>query len=447
MGKSIYLECETGISGDMCVAALLDLGANKDVLEKVLKSLPLDGYKTSISRVKKSGLDCLDFDVILDEKYENHDHDMEYLYGHELNHDHQHGHNHDGHSHEHAHDEHNHDNEHNHEHVHDEHSHDHNHEHSHVHRHLSDVIDIINAGDMTENARKLAIKAFTILGEAEAKAHGTTIEEVHFHEVGAVDSIVDVIAAAVCLDSLGIEDVIIPVIKEGSGSVRCAHGILPVPVPAVSNIVAANGLMLGITDMKGELVTPTGAALAATFKTSDRLPGRFSVEKIGLGAGKRAYERPSIVRAMIINSAESDTEDEIWKLESNIDDSTGEALGYCMEKLLAAGARDVHYFPVFMKKNRPAYQLNVLCKEKDIEKLSEIIFKETTTIGIRRLKMDRTILKRYMDEALTKWGKVKVKVCDNDFVHRVYPEYDSVKEICDKTGAGFQEVYNAAVKG
>ena len=222
--NQLYLECYSGISGDMFVASLLDLGASKEVLEEVLSSLPLTGFKTEITRVNKSGLDVCDFNVILD--HDNHDHDMDYLYG--------------------------------------EHTH-HEHHHHHEHRHLHDILHIIDHAKMTDHAKELAKKIFTILGEAEAKAHGTTIEEVHFHEVGAVDSIVDIISAAVCFDDLGIDEVYIPVIYEGTGTVHCAHGTLPIPVPAVNNIVSSHHLPIHIDTIKGELVTPTGAAIAASI--------------------------------------------------------------------------------------------------------------------------------------------------------------------------------------
>ena len=413
MSKKLYLECYSGISGDMMVASLLDLGADEKVLKKGLNSLLVDGFQIKISRVSKSGLDACDFHVILDEKYENHDHDMDYLHG-----DHTHGH---------------------------EHKHDYIHSHHHEHRSLSDIITIIEKSDITKNAKDIAIKIFNILGVAEAKAHGVDIDEVHFHEVGAVDSIVDIIAVAICLDNLGIEEVIVPVLYEGTGFVRCQHGMIPVPVPAVSNIVTEHKIKLHITSNQGEFVTPTGAAIVAAIKTDDKLPSEFSIEKVGIGAGKRNYERPSILRAMIIKE-ENKESDFIYKLESNVDDCTGESLGYVMESLFNAGARDVHYTPVFMKKNRPAYQLNVICKEEDIEKLEEIIFKETTTIGIRKIKMGRSILKREIKTVSTSLGEVKVKICDLSSSKRVYPEYNSIIEICKKYNMSYQDVYNTIIK-
>ena len=307
--KQLYLECSSGISGDMTVAALLDLGADQEALKKALDSLPVDGFETRITRVKKSGLDACDFDVVLEGEYENHDHDMEYLFG----------------EHEHSH-------EHSHEHGHDHHEHAHGH--GHVHRGMREIREIIEKADLTPRAREMALRIFTILGEAEAKAHGASLEEVHFHEVGAVDSIVDIVAAAVCLDSLGICEVVIPSLTEGSGTVRCQHGILPIPVPAVANIAAAHGLRLAMSSVKGELVTPTGAAIAAAFRTSDRLPETFSIKAVGLGAGKREYERPSFLRAMIIETELEEERDEIYKLESNIDDATGEDLGYVLDRLM-----------------------------------------------------------------------------------------------------------------
>ena len=281
MGNSLYLECGSGISGDMFVAAMLDLGADEKKLKEVLESLPVKGFTTKISRVKKSGLDACDFAVILDAEHENHDHDMEYLHG-----DHHDEHHHDVHHHDHE----------------DHHNDDHHHEdhHHHEHRSPEDIIHIIGHASMTDSARELACKIVKILANAEAKAHGVPIEQVHFHEVGAVDSIVDIVAAAVCADSLNFDEVYIPQLNEGRGMVRCQHGLLPIPVPAVTNIVSEHHLKMHITNVEGELVTPTGAAIAAALRTSEQLPEQFVIEKVGMGAGKREYECVGVLRAMMI---------------------------------------------------------------------------------------------------------------------------------------------------
>ncbi len=434
MDKLLYLECKSGISGDMTVGALLDLGADQQVLRKALASLPLSGYTVEISRVKKAGLDCCDFLVRLDAEHENHDHDMDYLYGFAKNQaapeapegeGHQHG--------------------------------NHAHHHHHTHRGLREVLDILAQGEMTEGAHALAVKIFTILGEAEAKAHGTTLEEVHFHEVGAVDSIVDIAAAAVCLDNLGIRDVVIPVLHEGTGSVRCAHGILPIPVPAVANIAAAHHLPLHIMPFAGEYVTPTGAAIAAAIRTRSQLPETFTVARVGLGAGKREQAMPSLLRAMILEVPEEPVpvpweEDTIWKLETNLDDCTGEALGHVMDQLLSAGDRDVQYAPVYMKKNRPGWLVTVLCKEAERTGLEALLFRETTTIGIRRTRMARSILKRDSRILETPLGQVTVKAVQVPVVDtegsvtgetetRLYPEYDAIAGLCRSTGRSYQAVW------
>ena len=419
--KKLYLECYSGISGDMTVAALLDLGADQKVLRKVLKSLSIQEFDIHISRVKKAGLDVCDFDVLLNAEFENHDHDMAYL--------------HQGKKHSHGHTAHE--------------------AHSHSHRGMKEVMEILEKTDMTRRAYEIAVKIFTILGEAEAKAHGTTLEEVHFHEVGAIDSIVDIVAAAVCLDNLDISEVIIPFLYEGGGTIRCQHGILPVPVPAVANIAAAHHLKLHLTGEQGEYVTPTGAAIAAAIRTSEVLPDAFNIEKIGLGAGKREYERPGILRAFLINTPVMPSHvkmDFIWKLESDIDDCSGEVLGYTMERLLDAGAREVHYLPVQMKKNRPAYELCVLCLEEEIPIMEQIIFSNTTTIGIRRCRMERTVLTREIQIVETSYGAARVKICtvpdgeNSESVKRCYPEYESVIDLSRKSGKSYQQIYQMIVQ-
>ena len=420
MSRKLYLECSSGISGDMMAAALLDLGADREVLDRALASLPVDGFEVKISRVKKAGLDVCDFDVKLDAAHENHDHDMDYLYGNS------HGEAEHGHDHDHVHDHGN--------------DHSHGHDHDHEHRGIQEIREILTRADITAQARQTAMRIFDILADAEAAAHGVNREEVHFHEVGAVDSIVDIVTVAVCLDNLGITETIIPSLAEGTGFVRCQHGVIPVPVPAVVNIARMHGLTLSVTNVKGELVTPTGAAIAAAIRTGDRLPASFVIEKTGMGAGKRKYELPGILRAMLIRDSAAG-EDRICKLESNIDDCSGETLGYVMDRLFEAGARDVHYTPVYMKKNRPAWQLNVICLPEDCGKLERIIFEETTTIGIRRILMDRTVLKRREIRVQTSLGEARVKVCEAEGLLRYYPEYDSVAELARSQGLSFGQVY------
>ena len=279
MKTSLYFECRSGISGDMTVAALLDLGADEKILKKALRSLPLDGFEIKISRVQKNGIEACDFDVVLEDDSNGYDHDMNYLHGTDHRTDHSKA-----------------------EHAQTEHPQNHRHAHPHIHRGLKEVEQIIRAGDMSQNARTIALNTFRILAEAEAKAHRVPVNKVHFHEVGAADSIIDIIAAAVCLDSLGIEDVIVPVLYDGTGTIRCRHGILPVPVPAVKHIAADQNLDLKIIPVNGELVTPTGAALAAAFRTSTVLPDSYTVESVGLGAGKRDYKTAGVLRTMIISS-------------------------------------------------------------------------------------------------------------------------------------------------
>ena len=540
MGKTLYLETSSGISGDMFVAAMIDLGADPEALERALNSIPADGFMVEISSVKKSGIACCDFNVILDAAHENHDHDMAYLYGpapvtaaapqeeehhchcHEDEeaphcHCHEEEEAHHCHCHEeeeahhcHCHEEeeahhchchedeeaphchchedeevphchchedeeaphchchedeeahhcHCHEEEAHHCHCHEDeeahychghggeephHHHDHEHHHHHHGRHLAEIMDIIDATDMTDSAKALAGKMFHIVAEAESLAHHMPLEEVHFHEVGAIDSIVDIIAAAVTFDSLGITDVIIPCLTEGRGTVRCQHGVLPVPVPATMNIIEAYDMPLTIMEAKGEYVTPTGAAIAAAICTTHQLPKAFRIVATGLGAGKRAYtERTNILRAYLIEgNAMEEGKDEIVKLETDIDDSTGEALGYTIDRLMQAGALDVHYSPVYMKKNRPAWELTVICKKSRMEELEDIIFKETTTIGIREFpSVMRSILRRNQKQVETPFGIAEVKEVALPGERRFYPEYESVKAIAEKNHLPFAEVYH-----
>ena len=411
MSKTLYLECYSGISGDMTVAALLDLGADREVLKESLKSLPVGGFRTEITRVKKSGLAACDFSVILEQ--DNHDHDMEYLHGSEKSYT--------GH-----------------------HEYTHSHEYPHEHRGMKEITEIIQKSEMTARAKKMAMRVFGIFAQAESNAHGVPVEEVHFHEVGAVDSIVDNAAIAICMDNLDISNVIVPVLYEGTGFIRCQHGQIPVPVPAVTHIAETHKLKLKITDIQGELVTPTGAAVVAAFRTSDRLPEDFTMLKTGIGAGKRQYRCPGILRAMLIReTTDLQIKDIIWKLETDMDDCGGEMMGHVMNLLMANGAREVHYTPIYTKKNRPAYTLTVICKESEREKLENLIFSETTTIGIRRVEMERTILQREIQKKDTPVGTAIVKACTlPDGNIRYYPEYENVAELAERNQLSFRETYD-----
>lgn len=562
--RTLFLECNAGISGDMLVAAMLDMGADREALDKALTSIPLQGFTYKISRVKKVGLDCCDFAVILDAEHANHDHDMDYLHGHSnafafkmADHAHCHEHHHHGHGeHHHAHgskgkeevehqlpshmpeNEHlldhgnerayhdgfysEHDYMHEHEmqlgheflqahkphilanHVDEQHDHhEHHHDHHHEHRGLPEIQEIIAQTDMTEAARAIALKIFDILADAEAKAHGVDKNEVHFHEVGAVDSIVDIIAIAVCYDSLNVDALFTFELCEGRGTIRCQHGILPIPVPATANILCKYQIPVKYLPVEGEFVTPTGAAAVAALLV-DRVPQDFHIVALGMGAGKRNYELPSVLRATILveekeedlpdlakmygdgeTDHEENMEDEkhteleqclegiadmddmtflmgqmgqvisqkfgytddappseiIFKLETNLDDISGETLGYVMEKLLEVGALDVCYVPIYMKKNRPACQLQVLCRIKDVAAMEKIIYAETSTLGIRRQMLERSYLERHEEEVNTMYGPIKVKVCETPAGERYAVEYESAAAAAKANNVPLQEVY------
>ena len=463
--KILYLDCASGISGDMTVGALLDLGASREKLVRALDSLGVSGYHLHFGRTKKCGIDAYDFDVHLEEEEHHHDHEHshdEHNHSHD-EHDHEHHHDHEHtHDHEHHHDhEHTHDHEHSHDHAHThdhEHSHDHAHTHDHMHPHvhlnIHDIFEIIDRLDASDRVKNLARRMFEIVAGAESKAHGIPVSEVHFHEVGAIDSIVDVISAAFCLEDLGIHRVVVSPLSEGHGFARCQHGLMPVPVPATANIAAAQGLELTLRDVEGEMVTPTGAAIAAAFRTEAALPKKYQIEKIGIGAGNKDFAHANILRAMLLTdkTVEAETrkdghdESSMWVMEANLDDCTGEALGYAMEVLLEAGARDVWYTPAYMKKNRPAYVLHVLTTAEKREELEQLVFSCTTTIGVRRYPVERTILPREVKEIQTRYGAAKVKICKRGGMDTCYPEYESVRAICRETGKRFMEVFHGVME-
>lgn len=394
MNTVLYLEGACGISGDMTVAALLDLGADAQKLNQALKSLTVKEFDYRISSKQSYGITGCDFDVIL---------------------------------HEHA--------DHDHEHLHWRH-------HSHEHRHLNDIYAVIEQAQMTGRAKELAKKIFLIVAQAESKAHGCPVSEVHFHEVGAVDSIVDIISAAVLIDDLNITDCIVTGLTEGSGFVSCQHGDLPVPVPAVLNIAEQYGIPLRSSGVTGEMVTPTGMAIAAALRTRSSLPKQYKIVKTGTGLGKRDFGRANLLRAMIIE--EDLNNDQIYIVECNIDDATGEELGFAMEKLTSAGARDVHFIPCFMKKNRPAYILRIITGEKELEEIEKTVFRYTSTIGLRKYPVDRTCMSRTMMTVSLPEADIAVKKCFLKDIVRYYPEYESVRAAAEKSGRPLRILYEQA---
>lgn len=395
MAEYLYLEGACGISGDMAVAALLDLGANRGKLDAVLQSLGSKEFDYHISRKSSYGISGCDFAVRL--------HDG--------------GHAADGQCRECR---------------------------KREHRRLSDVYEIIDRADMTQNARALAKKIFLIVAQAESKAHGCPVEKVHFHEVGAVDSIVDIVSAAVLLDDLNINKVIVNGLSEGHGVVACRHGCLPVPVPAVLNIAEKYGILLRPSDNDGEMVTPTGIAIAAAVKTSEKLPAVYKVLKTGIGLGKRDFGRADFLRALLIEDCPPAAQ--MYVIETNIDDSTAEELGLAMEKLLAVGAADVHFEPCFMKKNRPAYILRVITSAALLPQAEDIIFRNTSTIGLRKYPVQRTCMERRIIKVKLDSGEVDVKKCRLGDIVRYHPEYESVKALAEKIGQPFRKVFEAARK-
>lgn len=439
-GRTLWLDCQAGVAGDMLVAALLDLAEDVEAAECAVRialgSMPVEGFSIEIGRVSKAGISCLDFSVVLDEAHENHDHDMNYLHGCGDGRVHSHG----GH-----------------------------HGHGHVHRNLADIDGLIDGADLTPSARAFAHRAFEILAEAEAEAHGLPVDRVHFHEVGAVDSIADIVAAAVLVDLLGIDRVIAPVLVEGCGTVRCRHGVMPVPVPATLGVCRAHGLPLSRCEVEGELVTPTGAALVAALSPEFELPGRYVVSRMGIGAGKRSYARPSILRAAFIEpldatvgtapdpvsprvaaaplSRETRPPTSVCKLECDLDDMTPEQMAFAAERLCEAGARDVHWVPVFTKKGRPAYELQVLCAPDETVGVENVIFRETSALGVRRVLMERTVLPRRFETRETAYGPITVKVAAlPDGTERVAPEYEDCAAAAVAAGVPLSDVMDAAFR-
>jgi uncharacterized protein (TIGR00299 family) protein len=430
--KTLYFDCFSGISGDMTVGALLDIGADEKTLLDALNSLNVEGYRIKIEKKLKNGIAGTDFTVILQEEHEHHGHEH-----HEHSH---HDHDHDDHDHHHSHG--------HHEHSHP-HEHEHKHESAHVHRNLGDIERIINESGLNDRVKKLSLDMFRLVAEAEGKIHGKPAGEVHFHEVGAVDSIVDIIGTAICIDNLGPDRIVFSSLPLSRGFVKCQHGLFPLPAPATLEIL--KNVPVYYTDVNFELVTPTGAAIAKGLADEFGMPGELEVEKIGYGLGKKNYEIPNVLRVMLLNSKKKiqDTaadKDNVVEIETNIDDMTAEQLGSTVELLLAEGALDVFFTPVFMKKNRPGTKLTVLCRPDKRERVVEAVLKHTSTFGVRMSLMERRILDREIIEVDTRFGRIRCKLGKLEGKTLKYaPEYEDCRAASLQHGRPITEIYNEAV--
>ena len=423
--KAIYLETFAGISGNMLLGALLDAGFPIDVLKSELVKLNLGEYELVHQRANKLGIDAQYFNVLLPH---GHEHSHNHEHAHEHHHEHHHHEEQHFHCQEYAHTyDPAHHHEHNHEHEHHHHELPHTHHH-HEHRNLKAVMDIIDGSALSQSIKDKAREVFTAIAIAEAKVHGKTVEEVHFHEVGAVDTIIDIVGCLLGLEYLGIEKVFVGKITTGHGFVKCAHGLMPVPAPATAE------LLQGLPQEKGrvakELTTPTGAALAKVLgETALELPEGFTCEKIAYGAGTWELEIPNVLRVHVGTIA-NESEASILEVACNIDDMSGEVFAYVIERLLLAGALDAWAEPIVMKKGRPAYKLVFLVSEAKLVSLLDVVFEETTTLGVRYHKVERSTLERKSMVVATPFGSVAVKYgfCNGAIVN-IAPEFDSCKEI------------------
>lgn len=426
--KVLYFDCFSGISGDMTLGALLDLGVSQEHLIESLKALKLDDeYHFNIKKDLKNGIMGTLVDVVLHCEEEHH---------HEHNHEHDHDHEH---HHEHSHE---HDHQHHHE-VEATVAHGHSHNEEHDHRSYKNIISMIEGSSLNENVKSLSKKIFTIIGEAEGKIHGKPLEEVHFHEVGAVDSIVDIVGTAICIDALKPDKIVFSKIPLSKGFVKCQHGMFPLPAPASLEIL--KDVPVYFTDIKFELVTPTGAGIIKALADSYDDSGDMTIEKIGYGLGKKTYEKPNVLRVYLYNEKKK-INNQIVEIDTNIDDMTGEQLGYIMELLLTAGALDVYFTPMYMKKNRPGVKLSVLCTTEKQQDLTKLLLSQTSTFGVRYKLMDRDILDREFVEImlLDEIVRCKVGILDGQPI-KIEPEYEDCKRIAKKNSLPIAEVFNEAL--
>ena len=401
--KAIYLDCISGISGNMFLGACIQAGVPTNYLIQELKKLSLpDDYQIEISDINKNGIAAVYVDVKFEEAHEHHNHE------------------------------------------HDE-EHHHHHEEHHHHRNMADIRKIIESSTLSVKVKNTALSIFEKLAEAEGKVHNRPAEEVNFHEVGAVDSIVDIVGCAICIDYMEIEKVFVSKVNVGSGFVNCAHGLMPVPAPATAELL--KGYITYHNSIEKELTTPTGAAIIATLaEYSDNQPVDFTIEKIAYGAGTHELKIPNVLR-IYLGEYKGNKERQLMLLEANIDDMNPQIYGYLYDKLLESGALDVWTTPIYMKKNRPANMLTVLVDENHEEVCTKIIFEETTTIGLRLINVDRRIeAVRRMSRVETEYGEVRCKVSAYDGkIISITPEYEDCRRLAENKKVPFKAVWQEAV--
>ena len=417
--KTLYIECNMGAAGDMLLASLAELTGDVKACEDKLNSLGIPDVTYEFEKSVKCGIEGTHAHVAVygvEEDEHMHDH------AHEHEHDHGHDHHHEEHDHAHTHNEHDH--EHHHDHDHEEHEHEHHHHHT----HMSDIENIINGLNVSDKVKSDALAVYGLIAEAESKAHGKPVTDIHFHEVGTMDAVADIVGVCVLLEQIGAGKIVVSPLATGFGQVRCAHGILPVPAPATASII--EGIPTYSGDVEGELLTPTGAALLKHFADSFGTRPVMAIEKTGYGMGRKDFAKANMLRTFI---GEADNEsDKVVEMKFNVDDMTGEEIGYATGVLMDNGALDVFTTSVYMKKNRPGILFTVLVKLEDKEKFAKLIFENTTTIGIRYNEMERFKLKRREEKVMTKFGEVSFKVSEGFGVTKTKPEYDDVKGIADK---------------
>ncbi len=463
--STLYLEPFSGLSGDMLNALLLDLGADRKHLEEAIKTISLDGYHLHVDRIAKSSIWGTDFDVHMEHGEKDHGiagdfdhHHHDHHHEHEHTHEHAHSHAHEEHTHAHTHehsqphDHHHHD----HEHTHDGHSHKHTHSHHHHHgevRGLKEIETIILSSGVSDFVKEKSLEVFRDIAQAEANVHQMPVEEIHFHEVGATDSIIDIMSFFILWETLDIDTVYSTAVTEGSGTITVAHGVMPVPVPAVMQLRLGTAIPFSQDfDIHTELVTPTGLALFKAIRPVFAQPSNLTATKVGYGFGKRDTGKFNALRGTLLEKSThshqvvTSNNDEIIQIDTTIDDQSGEELGYIMSLLLEEGALDVHYTPVYTKKHRPATHLTLLIQEGDLERFTAILFKQTSTIGFRYQNVQRKVMTRTFQTQQTSLGAVKVKKNKYGTFTKSTLEYEDCAKIAHETGLSIQAVYQQLIK-